>query len=149
MQSFELHGTRYYQQSRKCGKATCHCRDGQHLHGPYWYARPPAGRIRYIGKSLPEAIAQAHSLQQRLRPHLLAKLATLQTQVRALQNLLHAHDLTSTQRAALSDLGYAALLLPLDQPPRARPPLPLVSTAELQHTQDALCTGRPGTPHNI
>ena len=48
----------FFQQYRKCGKPSCAtCRTGPG-HGPYWFARSPAGRVRYLGRDLPSDIAQ-------------------------------------------------------------------------------------------
>jgi hypothetical protein len=50
-----LNGISYYQQTRKCGKEGCHCKNGWE-HGPYWYATDGGDKIRYIGKDLPDDI---------------------------------------------------------------------------------------------
>ena len=65
-------GGRYLRLERvKCGKEECRKCSGEHpeLHGPYWYLYRPkkggGGRTsEYVGKALPEAMAEEFGLSE-------------------------------------------------------------------------------------
>lgn len=49
------------EQTRRCGKADCHCADGEG-HGPYVYFAPKTagrGRLRYVPAALVEVVRRA------------------------------------------------------------------------------------------
>lgn len=110
MDRFELEGTAYYQQGRKCGKPACHCRDGE-LHGPYWWARPPIGKVRYIGKELPNEIARARRARDRLGPEIARERRDLQHQVEVLRRLLENRALIGDDQATIRALGFGDALV--------------------------------------
>jgi hypothetical protein len=69
---FELQGTVYYRQGRKCGKPGCRCTTGD-LHGPYWWRRDHAGKVTYLGTRLPPDVAAARANHDTLLPTMEAK----------------------------------------------------------------------------
>jgi hypothetical protein len=110
---FELEGTTYYQQGRKCGKAGCHCQNGGELHGPYWWARNDHGQRSYVGRDLPEAIARAREVHDRRLPELLAERRRLVAELDAMTRLLcnkalHAEDLPIIERLGFGDCLVSA-----------------------------------------
>ena len=112
MDRFELEGVTYYQQRRKCGKATCQvCQVGQG-HGPYWYSRNQgSGRVAYIGRELPHEVAEARRYHDTLLGAMVAERRRLLALVDALSRLIGNKPLKPGDREALAGLGYGAALV--------------------------------------
>lgn len=109
---FELEGTTYYQEGRKCGKAGCHCQgDDGELHGPYWYARDDQGRRSYVGRDLPEHIARARAIHARRLDDLRAAGDRLRHELGAVTRLERREALDGDDRAILARLGFADCLV--------------------------------------
>ena len=109
---FILEGVTYYQQYRKCGKANCRvCREGPG-HGPYWYSRDAtSGRVRYIGKRLPENVTAAREAHGVLLHSMVEERHRLLVQFDALSRLIHNEPLTDEEREIVRVLGYGAVLV--------------------------------------
>lgn len=111
MDTFTLEGTRYYQQGRKCGKPGCHCRSGK-LHGPYWYARPAdGGKVRYIGKALPECLDRTRQAHDRLLSRMVSEKHCALRQYKALARLSRNETLHDGDREILGALGFGDALV--------------------------------------
>lgn len=74
-----LNGISYYRQTRKCGKDHCHCYTDKE-HGPYWYAND-GGKIRYIGKTLPDDINYALLVREESRNALRETMDNMRAQI--------------------------------------------------------------------
>lgn len=112
---FELEGTTYYQQRRKCGKASCKCAQGR-LHGPYWYSRDQSsGDVAYIGKELPANVEAARAAHDVMLPAMVQERRRLLEQVDALGRLIGHKALRDGDRAIVAALGFEACLLSLGQ----------------------------------
>ena len=109
---FELEGTTYYQQGRKCGKPGCHCQNGGALHGPYWYSRNEHGRRGYVGRELPEHIARAREVHARRLGDMQAERARLRRELDAVSKLTRKEGLSDGDRSILVALGFGDCLVP-------------------------------------
>lgn len=108
---FTLEGQTYYQQGRKCGRAGCKCQSGE-LHGPYWYTRnTDTGRVQYIGKALPPAIAGARDAHDLLLPDMVRERRRLASLFDAVSRLIRNDPLSDADRRAIESLGLGAALV--------------------------------------
>lgn len=108
---FTLEGLTYYQQGRKCGRAGCKCQSGE-LHGPYWYTRNvDNGRVQYIGKDLPPAIAGARYAHDLLLPDMMRERRRLAGLFDAVSRLIRNDPLSEADRRAIESLGLGAALV--------------------------------------
>ncbi len=108
---FTLDGQTYYQQGRKCGRAGCKCQSGE-LHGPYWYTRNvDNGRVQYIGKDLPPAIAGARYAHDLLLPDMTRERRRLANLFDAVSRLIRNDSLSDADRRAIESLGLGAALV--------------------------------------
>ena len=82
-----INGKTYTQQYRQCNKPTCKCHNGE-PHGPYWYERHENGRVRYIGKHLPESVLRMQEMQREAS----AELAGLRADLSALRKRVDTLD---------------------------------------------------------
>ncbi len=112
MDRFTLEGTTYFQQGRKCGRASCKCQTGE-LHGPYWYARDHIGRVTYIGKDLPANVQKARANYDNLRGAMYHTREHLRQALAALIRLMDGEPLQDTDRVTLCALGFEEVLLVL------------------------------------
>jgi hypothetical protein len=112
MDRFILQGTIYYQQGRQCGRANCKCASGrdEDLHGPYWY-KHSRGKVTYLGKELPAAVAEVRAAHERLLAQMSHKRLELLGQADALERLMHNEPLEDGDGAILEQLGFGAALL--------------------------------------
>jgi hypothetical protein len=109
---FELEGITYYQQFRKCGKASCMvCRTSQG-HGPYWYSRDHETKKRsYIGKELPLSVSRARREHDRALADMVTVKNDLIKQWRAMAALIGNEALTEEQEQIVNDLGFGRCLV--------------------------------------
>ena len=122
-ETFDLEGVAYYAEGRKCGKAGCRCQEGD-LHGPYWYKRDQVdGKVTYLGKTLPDQVAQARQNLWTFEPAIKTTGLRLAAQAEALRRLQTRQHLTAEDRAAIRDLGFGACLV-------ARPDLAIAQDAQ-------------------
>lgn len=111
MDRFELEGVTYYQQGRKCSKPGCKCSDGK-LHGPYWYSRNhTTGKVKYLGRELPEALGAARAAHDTLLPDMSTDRRALIRQADALARLIRNRPLIEGDRDIITALGYEAALV--------------------------------------
>ena len=116
MASFSLEGVTYYQQGRRCGRATCKCAQGE-LHGPYWYGRDMAtGKVSYIGRELPQAVERARRDYNRLVVRMDRYIRDLSAQLEAVTKLRRYEPLTEQDRAVLRAMELGDALVQ-DVPP--------------------------------
>ena len=111
MDQFSLEGVTYYQQERKCGKRSCHCAKGGKMHGPYWYARPEHGKIRYVGKLLPDHIAEVRKEHDRRLAEMVQERRRLAREFDAVTRLIRNDELIGGDRAILAELGFDSCLV--------------------------------------
>ncbi len=107
---FELEGSTYYQQGRKCGREGCHCQDGEKLHGPYWYRRNEHGRVKYLGVELPEYLTRARDALTKQRASINAKRRELLSQAAALGRLVSSEALQGGDPDIIARFGFAQCL---------------------------------------
>lgn len=113
---FTLEGQAYYQQGRKCGREGCKCQQGD-LHGPYWYTRnTDSGKVAYIGKDLPPAIAGARYAHDLLLPDMVRERRRLAGLFDAVSRLIRNDPLSDADRRAVESLGLGVALVSLDGP---------------------------------
>lgn len=129
-----VEGTTYYSEHRKCGRPGCKCMGANgDLHGPYWYARNANGDITYIGKTLPEEIADTAQRLAYARADVEAMRRALLEQAEALRRLSVSDSLTDRQRAMIEDLGFGWCLV---SPASTAATQDLVGTAGSAGAQD-------------
>lgn len=105
MKRFELYGISYYQEYRKCGKASCtRCADGPG-HGPYWWSRDRNGKRKYIGVNLPKEITDADQERREMISAARAYRMKLSNQIAALDRLLNNSPLQDGDRDVFKALG--------------------------------------------
>lgn len=108
---FELEGTTYYQQYRKCGKSGCKCNNGE-PHGPYWFARDQtSGKVSYIGKNLPPEVTTARLNHDYRLTEMVKKRRELITQADALARLIRNAPLKPEDRGIVEELGFGDALV--------------------------------------
>ena len=114
LDAFNLEGTHYFQQGRKCNKPACHCASGrpEDLHGPYWFQRDSSGKVTYIGRELPDVVVKTREEYNRLWVRMQRFKRELQEQVDAVQKLIDRDTLTADERVILKNLGLEEALLP-------------------------------------
>ncbi len=118
MDRFELQGSVYYQQGRKCGKSNCQCASGK-LHGPYWYVRHIAtGQVKYLGKELPVEVAQARATLKKVLPKIRArqkelsdKRYALDKQIDALEYLMAGRAISDGDTKIIQSLEFGKCLV--------------------------------------
>lgn len=106
---FDLQGTTYYQQGRKCSKPTCQCAGGE-LHGPYWYSRTD-GRVKHIGKKLPKNVTEAKDIFDGRLIMMAQERHSLLRQAEILGRLIKRQALQPGDRDALVVMGYKDCLV--------------------------------------
>lgn len=114
MDSFTLEGVRYYQQYRRCGKASCKTCSNGPGHGPYWYGRDKrTGKRFYIGRELPENITRAHEAKATLiiRMQLSTAYNEILAAKKALSKFMNEEALTKTEKKRLSRMGFGNCLV--------------------------------------
>lgn len=110
-ETFDLEGAAYYAEGRKCGKAGCRCQEGE-LHGPYWYKRDQVdGKVTYLGKTLPDQVAQARQNLWTFEPAIKTTGLRLAAQAEALGKLASRRALTAEDRRHIADLGFKECLV--------------------------------------
>jgi len=133
---FALEGQTYYQQGRKCGRATCKCQQGD-LHGPYWYTRnTDSGKVAYIGKDLPPAITTARAAHDRLLSAMVKERRRLASMFDAVSRLIRNDPLSDADRRAIEALGLGAALVSTGGPARTQDGGALVSFTWSASAQD-------------
>lgn len=133
---FTLEGQTYYQQGRKCGREGCKCQQGD-LHGPYWYTRnTDSGKVAYIGKDLPPAIAGARYAHDLLLPDMVRERRRLASLFDAVSRLLRNDPLSDADRRAIEALGLGAALVSTGGPAPTQDGGALVSFTWSARTQD-------------
>jgi len=107
-----LEGDLYYAQVRRCGKPNCACaHDDSQRHGPYWYVREASGRVRYVGRELPDSVLWTLAECERLRSQVVERRQQLVDQAAALARLARGEVLASGDRGILRGLGFGSCLL--------------------------------------
>lgn len=115
--TFTIGGYTYYQQFRKCGKASCKCANGE-PHGPYWYRRDlESGSVDYVGKSLPDDVAQAAANLAQSRPAIHTTIRRLRDEARSLEKLAAGKRLNPHDEANVNHLGFEHCLVYSGQRP--------------------------------
>ena len=107
---FTLEGVAYFQQYRKCGKSGCHCQRGQG-HGPYWYKRDAHGVVRYVGRTLPDDVAEARAGCERMAFGMMRERRRLRDELDALNGLINHRQLAGQERALLVEMGFGDALV--------------------------------------
>lgn len=108
---FTLQGITYYQQGRKCGRASCHCAAGE-LHGPYWYSRSTlTGKLAYIGRRLPRELEEVRTAHTRLFTAMQDKRRDLLDQAAIIQRLINFEPLSAADIEFLTRIGFAQCLV--------------------------------------
>lgn len=110
MDSFQLEGTTYFQQGRKCNKPGCSCESGA-LHGPYWFTRDTRGKITYLGKTLPKDVEDTREIRDHMTPAMQSEVNQLQLTIAAVRRLMLGHQLTGDDYMIVKNLGYGDALL--------------------------------------
>ncbi len=112
LQKFELQGTTYYQQYRKCNKPTCRaCANGAG-HGPYWFRRDGLGQVKYLGKHLPPEVATARVNKEYAQEKLVELRRELFKKYEVVTKHLRSKALTAEEQQLIYELGFGNTLLP-------------------------------------
>lgn len=113
IEEFLLPGYRFYQEFRKCNKDACKsCRDG-HGHGPYWFRRNHfTGRVKYIGKKLPDEVLEAKTWYEQQRDWSKQQYKRYRACTSALKRYCDGKALEAGDVELLMEAGIAGVYVP-------------------------------------